>query len=295
MPCETFSQRVLCPCHGMLQVVSVEGGVAESVDGYCWKLFVADERIISHTGLSEVRYGDWTPRSGSSRSKIRGATAWSMIEETGERIIEALEGCADQVPFQPMDKLEYWLLDEQTQRPLALLESRARLEQPINIDSPHWHPGAAAKRQFQSEYGDADSLMGLIQQRAGSRPAGLWVERADDGTGRQLNGDELDSQYFPELFLSTDWPNPEQTRLAKDFLAWQAPWLLQMHHLNPSTRDWLEQAAWQRPLETSKVFRLFPRVVDTQGLTVTRVKARLLSEEKSTVGSNEPFYPFYNE
>ncbi|MDJ0805365.1 MAG: hypothetical protein QNJ78_00885 [Gammaproteobacteria bacterium] len=292
---QTYSQRVLCPCHGMLQVVSQEGGIAESVDGYNWKLFVADESIVSHTGLSEVRYGDWNLHKGCSRSRIRGTSASSLIEETGERLVEALYACAASVPFEPLDCHEYWLIDEARQRPLALLESCTRLDRPVTTDCPHWHPGAAAKRHFSSTFGNADSLANMIQQRAGRKPVGLWVERTGSGNGLLSNGEEIDRREFPELYLSTDWPSREQTHLVTDFLAWQAPWLLQIHDLIPATRSWLERAAWRRPMATSRIYRLFPRVFDTQGLTVTRVKARMMQDEPATDCPPEPFYPFYNE
>jgi hypothetical protein len=295
MEFETYSQRILCPCHGTLQVVRVAGAMAESVDGYHWKLYVADERIVSHTGLSEVRYGDWNPQSGCSRSKIRATSCGQLIEEKAERLLEALTRCAHQVPFEPKDRLEYWLLDEQRGEPLALLETSLLVERPTPIDEPHWHPGGAAQDQFNSDCGNAARLMTQIRQRAGKRPTGIWVERSSRGSGRDVDGEELDGALFPELFLSTHWPDQAQTRLVKDFLAWQAPWLLQIHDLKSATRNWLEQAAWLRPEETSRVFRLFPTVSDTRGLTTTRVKARLMCQEKTDEAPTEPLYPFYNE
>jgi hypothetical protein len=295
MHLQTYSQRMLCPCHGMLQVVRVDGGVAESLDGYSWKLFVADASIISHTGLSEVRYAEWNPRTGCSRSRIRGTSTASIIEETGERLVSALADCAGRVPFEPLDRLEYWLADAASGKPLALLDSRTEWDQPGCCDSPQWHPGATAGGCFTSEFGDAGGLTKMIKERAGNRPGGFWVERTESGGGRRMTGETLDPEQFPELFLATDWPESRQTRLVHDFLAWQAPWLLQIHGLKPATRRWLEQAAWQRPVETGKLFRLFPKVYDTPGLTVTRVKARVMHTQPMETGQAEPFYPFFNE
>lgn len=295
MDYQTFSQRILCPCHGMLQVVRMSGAVAESVDGFNWKLYVVDERIVSHTGLSEVRYGDWNPQSGCTRSKIRGSRSWDLIEENADRLIEVLTSCAHQVPFKPLDDLEYWLLDDEHGEPLALLESNLLAEGPSPVGAPHWHPGAAAQRRFASDFGDAGRLMTQIAERAGKRPAGIWVERSNSGTARNLAGGELNGNLFPELYLTTQWPTEEQCRLVRDFLAWQAPWLLQLHTLTTETRHWLEQAAWRRPVETSRVYRLFPDIEDTRGLTTARVKARLLQQEQRAESQSEPFYPFYNE
>jgi hypothetical protein len=293
MEYRTYSLRMLCPFHGMLQVLALKGGIAESTDGYQWKLYVADERIISHTGLCEVRYGTWNPRQGCSRSKVRGTAPSNLIEQTGTRLVEALETSADQVPFPPADVFEYWLLDGRNQ-PLALLESALSRPELKTGDSPHWSPGAAAKRDFTSEHGDARSLTDMLQREAGRRPRGVWFERTPAGGGIAAGDLCFEAGAFPALFIRNDWPDAAEASLVRDFLAWQAPWLLQLHHLDRPTRERLERAAWQRPGETSKVFRLFPRVFDRQSLTTTRVKSRLLDGQADPVPP-EPFYPFYNE
>jgi hypothetical protein len=293
MEYRTYSIRILCPFHGMLQVLALRGGIAESTDGYHWKLYVADERIISHTGLSEVRYGSWNQRDGCTRSKVRGTAPSNLIEETGIRLVQALETCAQQVPFPPADVYEFWLLDERDQ-PLALLESAIDKPDQATTGIPHWSPGAAAKREFSSQYGDARSLTEMLQREAGRRPKGRWFKR----TPTQPDSNNGDCPHavgvFPKLFIRTDWPDPERSALVQDFLTWQAPWLLQLHHLDLATRKQLEQAAWQRPGETSKVFRLFPLIIDQHSLTTTRIKSRFLDGHANPVPP-EPFYPFYNE
>lgn len=293
MEYRTYSSRILCPFHGMLQVLALQGGVAESTDGCHWKLYVADERIISHTGLSEVRFGSWNRQEGCERSKVRGTAPSYLIEQTGARLIAALEESAQQVPFAPADHHEFWLLDAQ-KRPLALLESALEKPTPGTSSTPHWHPGAAAKQDFTSNHGDADSLTDMLQRTAGRRPQGIWIERTANGLGSADDNHGIPAEDFPELFIRSDWPDPEQATLVRDFLTWQAPWLLQLHHLDLPTRQRLEQAAWQRPSETGRVYRLFPRILDQQGLTATRVKARFL-DGKTKPAPAEPFYPFYNE
>ncbi|PVV27312.1 MAG: hypothetical protein B6D79_03095, partial [gamma proteobacterium symbiont of Ctena orbiculata] len=51
MGIDTYSRRLLAPFHGLQQIIDVTGGVAESMNGWDWKLYVADESIVSHTGL----------------------------------------------------------------------------------------------------------------------------------------------------------------------------------------------------------------------------------------------------
>ena len=77
----------------------------------------------------------------------------------------------------------------------------------------------------------------------------------------------------------------------RDFVSWQAPWLLQLDTLRLETRAWLEQAAWLRPNETNRVFRLLPRILDQKGLIATRIKAQLIRESDKTDVVAEAFYP----
>jgi hypothetical protein len=292
MEIHCYSRRLLSPFHGVQQIVSVPGGIAESMDGETWKLYVADERIVSHTGLSEVRYGDWQARRGVRRSKIRGTAPSDLIESIGDRLMETLERYAEQVPFPLADRFECWLLRGEDQRPLALLDSALDDDALPATDNPAWYPGGTSSRSFHSEAGDIDDLKILIHETAGQRPEAVWIRRtASEAIG--LDGERFPTEAFPPLLLSTDWPCPSAWRLVTDYLDWQAPWLLQLN-LERGMRQRLEQAAWQRPRETNRVFRLFPEICDDAGLTVTRVKARLLNEAPASL-PGEPFYPFYNE
>ncbi|MEW8430483.1 MAG: hypothetical protein G8D61_12265, partial [gamma proteobacterium symbiont of Ctena orbiculata] len=139
MVTETYSRRLLSPFHGLQQVISVEGGIAESMDGWNWKLYVADESIVSHTGLSEIVYGSWNPYHGLSRSRIRGAMPSSIIEQMGDRLLQAVERHADSIPFASLDEFELWLLDEESGKPLALLDSALADDTLEFHDNPTWH------------------------------------------------------------------------------------------------------------------------------------------------------------
>lgn len=289
-----YSRRLLSPFHGVQQVVTVPGGIAESMDGYNWQLYVADERIISHTGLSEVRYGDWNPSRGRRRSKIRGTLPSGLIEAIGGWLVQVLERMAPKIPFPNADRFECWLLEAETRRPLALLESALEGDNLRPADSPTWYPGGSAGRGFHSPTGTIDDLTRLIRQAAGKRPIALWIERTPAGGGIGMDAGDFGQGDFPPLLLQNDWPSSSQRRLVSDYLAWQAPWLLQLN-LDVKLRRQLEQAAWLRPRETARVYRLFPEICDDKGLTVTRVKARMLREEPQHRQSSEPFYPFYNE
>lgn len=294
-PIQAYSRRLLSPFRGMLQVIEVPSGVAESCDGVRWKLFVADETIVSHTGLSEIQYGSWSARTGSTRAKVRGTCASRLIEQTGERLLTALETFAGDIPFPPMDIHELWLLDALEQAPLALLETAVDPTARCPVDNPRWLPGAAAKTEFVSPRGNSETLARLLARTAGKRPRALWVERVPIGAGVTSEGVLIPAERFPGLFIRTTWDAPDDEALVQDFLDWQAPWLLQLADLAPDARGRLERAAWRRPHATSGAFRLYPRLMDREGLQVTRVKARLLLDSARPGMVSEPFYPFYVE
>ncbi|MES9972207.1 MAG: hypothetical protein ABW092_19410 [Candidatus Thiodiazotropha sp.] len=294
MGIETYSRRLLAPFHGLQQIISVTGGVAESMNGWDWKLYVADDSIVSHTGLSEIVYGSWNPTQGLSRSRIRGAIPSKLIEQIGDHLLDAVENFAGRIPFESEDFHELWLLDEGSGQPLALLDSALTNDIRTPYDNPSWYPGGQASSQFSSETGGTEELMGLIKQAAGKQPNAIWIERNQDGSGKDQNGGHYPATMFPPLLLREHWNDAKQRQLVSDFLNWQAPWLLQLP-LCPEIRIRLESAAWARPLETSRVYRLFPEIIDEKGLTATRVKARIMHEKPPTESINEPFYPFVNE
>jgi hypothetical protein len=291
---ETYSRRLLSPFHGLQQVITVAGGIAESMNGWDWKLYVADDTIVSHTGLSEIVYGSWNPAKGLSRSRIRGAIPSNLTEQIGDELLSAVEQVADEIPFPSLDSYELWLLDEQSKLPLALLDSALDEDTRTPYENPVWRPGGQAGKQFNADSGDAEKLSRLIKDTAGRQSNAIWIKRHPDGSGSDLQGRRYAVTDFPTLLLRDCWDEKPQQQLVTDFLNWQAPWLLQLP-LCQTRRTQLEAAAWDRPMETSRVYRLFPEIIDLEGLTTTRVKARIIQDKPALQGVNEPFYPFVNE
>ena len=245
MRIEKYSRRLLSPFHGLQQVITVDGGIAESMDGWEWKLYVADESIVSHTGLSEIVYGSWNPLRGLSRSRIRGAMPSSLIEQIGDRLLDAVEQHAEEIPFPSKDEFELWLLDAQSGSPLALIDSAIAEDTLTPYDNPAWYPGGQAGRKFRSLSGDAADLTRLIRNKAGKQSTAIWIKRSPDGSGSDQNDFEYPADIFPTLLLQERWEDANQQQLVADFLNWQAPWLLQLP-LDPETRIQLEEAAWAR-------------------------------------------------
>jgi hypothetical protein len=273
----------------------VEHGDAETTDGVHWVLYVAHEQIVAHTGLSEIRYGTWHAGTGLKRAAVRGTARGDLIEQVGSCLVEALERNAHRVPFPPADRHECWLLEAGTDQPLALLASTQAHGERNRPGQARWYPSQASVNQFNSEHGDARQLAALVNDAAGAPAKLIWVKRSQSGYGYDDDGTRVPRALFPELLVREHWNRPKDAALVQDFIAWQAPWLLQLPDLTVSTRRRLEQAAWARPRETDRVHRLFTRVLDPQGLTVTRVKARLMAGRRAPERQPEPFLPFYLE
>jgi hypothetical protein len=274
---------MLAPFQGLLQVVRIDGGDAESTDGRHWVLYVAHPDITTHTGLSELRYGDWSAEQGLHRAVVRGTQHSSLIEQIGERLVAALEQHASQVPFELADRHECWLMDQQGERPLVLIGSTLRADGRALYDSPRWQPGSAALQSFPG----IDDLQSWVAERAGPRPKALWIERQPDAGG--IAGDtRFDLADLPWSGFCERWEAQRQA-LVERYLDWLAPILLQLPQLSTSRRQHYEAQALARPKLVEKLHRLYPAVIDRTRLNTALVAARLI-EERPVQHYEEPFY-----
>ena len=275
-----YAQRLLNPFHGVMQVIAIEHAEAESTDGINWILYVSHEDIVSHTGMSEIRYGSWNQQDGLQLSMVRGTETSNIIDSVGEKIAAAVEEYADTIPFPLNDRYECWLLSEDDEL-LALLDTVDSPDKKQSFDQTTWHPGAKAFEDFYCDSGDATRLKQLINQRAGDRSRTLWLERKKtefgySGDAKKDNGEVIAAADIPQRLLQEDWPTTEDTRLVADYLAWLAPWLLQLDNYDDDTRRALEKQAWQRPMLCARQYHLFAKVLDRKQLKVVRVQARLM-------------------
>ena len=283
---ECFARRIMVPFQGVLQVIRVGAGEAESTDGRNWILYAAHPDILAHSGLSEVRFGTWSAAQGLRRAQVRGTAAGDLIERIGEPLIGALEAFAVQAPFPLLDRLECWLLDACSAEPLVLIDSRMPGEPIPPLErQPRWLPGQAAR----SEFSDLDELEEMLARRAGARPRGVWFERQGNGAATGLEGDRFGASFFPRLLLTTQWPEPRQRRLAESFIDWWAPALLQLQHLSDVERSRLERAAAKRAGALARLFRLYPKTLDERLIRVARVQARMQRSQEAEAHYEEPF------
>jgi hypothetical protein len=285
MMVECFARRIMAPFQGVLQVIRVGAGEAESTDGRHWVLYAAHPDILAHSGLSEVRFGTWSVEHGLRRALIRGTAAGALIEGIGGPLLGALQAFAGQAPFPLQDRFECWLLDARTGAPLVLIDSRLPDEPLPPAEQPRWLPGQAARKGFAG----LGELEAMILQRAGRRPAAAWFERDAGGAGVDPQQTVFPAGYFPRFMLTTSWPEPEQCQLAEAFIEWWAPALLQLHHLSDPERVRLEQAAVRRAGMLARLFRLYPKTLDERLIRVARVQARMQRSGKQKAHYEEPF------
>jgi hypothetical protein len=290
---QCYSQRLLSPFHGVMRAVAIEHGEAETTDGISWVLYVSHDAIVSHTGMPEIRYGSWSRQGGLKLSMVRGTEKNSVIDIIGERLVRALEEHADSLLFTQRDCFECWILTADGQ-PLVLIESAVDEEKKRAFESPAWHPGMSAFDEFLSDHGDAERLRRLINERAGSRSRTLWVrrEKSDYGYSGDAvteSGDIINAADMPPRLLLEQWDDAGHQSLVKDFLDWQAPWLLQLDNFDDATRQALELQAWKRPLLCAKQYHLFAKVMDDKQLKVARVQARLMGFDSRKLGVIETF------
>lgn len=126
-----YSQRLLNPFRGVMNIIEYQGAQAVSTDGIHWDIYVRDNELVkdlanSHkVQTSDIRYGSWSENSGLKRGAIYPSEDFKLLEQQGEIVYQYLLKHHTDIPFPLNDCFELWLLDE-TDQPLALLHSVVR-------------------------------------------------------------------------------------------------------------------------------------------------------------------------
>jgi hypothetical protein len=293
-----YSQRMLNPYHGIVNVVEIEGADAVSRDGLNWMLYIqggteserADDGIECEVSLPDIKFGTWSRRMGLRRAPVRYVTDYEQLDRLGSRLLEAVKSRADEVPFRQVDTYELWLLDADEGLPMALLGSSCREADTRTFGLLRWTPGQAAYQSFgQSDQGAgtmsrAEELARLVRAAAGSRPTAQWFRREPDGCGQGINCNRrvqdlqdrrLTRDAFPELLLRSTWASPEDSALVAAFHLWQAPWLLALQTISRSTRRRLEAASRMRAPLVNQLYHTYPDIIDHAVIKTARVEATL--------------------
>lgn len=307
MSVEYFAQRLLNPYRGVMHTIRYASAEAVTLDGVHWDIYVSNDALLEGltvnrwTQITDIRYGSWSLARGLKRGAIYPSDDFLRLEEMGAMVYEHLTRVHQKVPFALQDQYELWLLDS-AQQPMALLSSVLKEAAMELEESIVWRAGYTAAEHFRSlalqristrAESAAEYLTRYINACAGTTPVAQWFQRQADGSGTglrclgeegALEGRSLLAQAFPPLLLATTGHDAAHADLIADFHAWQAPWLLSLSQLENATRQQLEQQARQQALAVEKHYRLYPEIIDQQGIKAALVEALLCRSQ----GNVEP-------
>ncbi len=298
MPLRRYSQRLLNPFRGVMNVIEFDGAEGVTVDGIHWDIYVRNEELVAdihnsrQVQTSDIRYGHWSEKQGLTRGPIFPSDDFKLLEHRGAIVYEDILQHHQQLPFPLEDRYECWLLDLQEQ-PLALLHAVAQEEDMEHDLVPRWYAGQACRQDFMPQIADlsqamksagnaADYLNRYIQQCSGQQPKTAWFLRDHQGNGQSLQpttpvemAATHSSQYFPPYFLRESGHDAAHQQLITAYLDWLSPCLLLLQNLTRETRVHLEHKARDHASQMEKHFRLYPIVLDKPGLDAARVEASL--------------------
>lgn len=314
MTVECYAQRLLNPYRGTMHTIRYEAAEAVTLDGVHWDIYVANDSLLEglaarHPQITDIRFGAWSAKNGLKRGPIYSSEDFRRMEEMGAMLYQHLTRVHRRVPFPLRDRFELWLLDEED-RPLALLASAITPDE-MEWEGPlAWRAGFVARDHFRSDALDtgllaaSDYLAERINARAGPRPAAQWFWRDADGAGqglavlgeeRSLGNRRLPAEAFPPLLLALDGLEGGTRRLAEDFQAWQAPWLLALPGLAADLRRHLETQARAQATVVARLYRLYPEVCDRRMLHAALVEAVMRGAETPARPGEIPLSTFYIE
>jgi len=321
MSFECFAQRLLNPFRGSMHVIRYEAAEAVTADGVHWDIYVTDDDLLAglersaHPQVGDIRYGNWSATQGLRRGPRNSSDDFRRLEAMGDMVYDQLTRLHNRIPFPFQDRYELWLLDQDGQL-LALLDSAIEAEDMRLDGRPEWHAGYAAHDRFRSSTlqhigaGDdpslnaGDYLTRYVNACAGPQPAAQWFCRTDDGGGTGLDGMHLDparvgrrlaADAFPALLLADVSHDTTHRQLIRDFLDWQAAWLLTLPHLDWHARQSLERQARRQAQIVDQLYRLYPVTVDADAITAARVEARLRGNAASEPPPDDDLPTFYIE
>lgn len=281
-----FAQRMLNPFHGAMHIVRLKWSEAVTTDGRNWTLYVRGEKFYddlqennkNHIIVPDIKYGQWSESAGLSRSPVRLTTYYDEIDFEGRLLLNAVKSSTGKLPFAYLDHHELWLLDETTQRPLALIGSRCEHETEELPALIRWTAGQAAT----AFYPELDALQQQVTGLAGRQPEVQWFNRHDDILPATELAEDLLEHATDTLAQLYDWQSPYQLLLQHD-----------MHH-----RMQLEKLAAGHATRLAEQLSLYPELVQPKLITTALVEARLRKSAELEAGNNSSdtaIPPFYLE
>lgn len=300
MPCIKYSQRLLNPFRGSMNIIEYEGAEAVSLDGVHWDIYVRNQALakdMEHSHpiqLSDIHYGHWTAQSGLKRGPVYACDNFRQMQEQGARVHDFLLSHHHDTPFPFLDHYELWLLDSHY-NPLALIDSSLREPDFDHRPLLDWRAGQLCCNEFTSKsYAQiicADKprsagayLTGYINQQCGLPPRAQWFKRNLDKHGigmrgyhipQELIGRELNENAFEQYMLSQKGHDRQHGELINEFIHWQSPLLLLLDSLSKNQRRTFEQASRKRALLVDQLHQLYPQIIEPRFINAARVEASL--------------------
>ena len=281
---QAYAIRRVNPFLGVLQVIETEAGRAISSNGVVWEIELRTERSGMWGSLNKhakeavyYRFGLWSAEDGLVNRPLAPHLDRDPLTIQCDTLIGCIEERLQYLPFKLIDNRELWLFDKEERQPLALLASLKPGDKPPSPEPKYWKSCLGANGvASQYRFPDARHLEQLVERTASLNIRKYWVNREDDGSGMlERNGERIKVNEFPGFLICENWPNEEDMSLVNNYIAWVAPSLLSLQHLNKNERDRLERHLNVQAVSVEHHWHLYPATVDETRLTAARVQCRL--------------------
>ncbi len=292
-----YSQRMMPPYSGVVQIAESDNARAQSFDGTYWEIhFLTGDPQQRVRGYALDRGYFKVGHIQDKELSTYSFPAFLDADHVNQSIHELFNFICDaQVPFAAADVYEFWLLDRVTEDPIALVFSCCDESLIDNYPlSSNWTALPHSKMSientdYETQCNEApvnQRLQNMMARRLGSRPEGGWVKR-----------EAGDNDYFPGLLITEHWQTEEEYNLCQRYLERKAPRLLMLHGITTEDRQRMEIAAKQQAFEVEQYYPLYPEINDEKLMSAIRVEARLRRnmpqttqvKEKKKVTAYTPF------
>lgn len=309
-----YSQRMLNPFRGVMNVIDTGDADAVSTDGKVWTLYLRDLNLLNiandgdmNIEIPDIRFGIWSATTGLKRSPLISTMNIDAIRTAGHALLDAVKHYSQFVPFELADHYELWLLDKYIDQPLALLHSECFKSELTEPQYTPWTPGMLCRESFKSSYlfrnklvdktqNHAQWLTGQINSAAGNTPRVQWFFRDKNRNGiglkcsckkSKLEGRVLPKKLFPKLLINRRWVHEPVNTVVKDYLGWHSPWLLLLQHFGDATRSLLESLACkQQALTVDAQQQLYPKIINKDAINAARIEA-LMRKANGEISSHQ--------
>lgn len=271
-----YSQRLLPPFSGAVQIAQSDRARAQSFDGVSWEI-----HYLPRSGQQTMPLGYALDRGYYRVAHVEGDQLTPYVlpaildsAQVAESINELWDFLSSaSVPFPAVDLFECWLLDGADDSPLALIFSCCEESQmPSYPNKTEWTALPSSKLKIEStaeEQARHDGpvnhrFQDMVKNRAGGMPRTAWFRRNAGDTGD-----------FPPLLVREDWQSDGEQDLCQRYLQRKAPLLLMLQGLPHDDRERLEVAARKYAVEVDQYYPLYPEINNEKRMAAIRVEARL--------------------